>query len=246
MAVAAAEPHGLQQELSCGEGWPGQGCSEPALPPSPRAVTILGGHCQLPLLPLARGRKAGASSASPLLILIPQVLSSHRARTTTKGEQSQGLVWHHGHGTPRECPGAAASPGWELLSPPCALGQLSPAEPSLQQSPVPSWLRGSPGHLCPCPGTEKAPGTSHRDQSHSKASSNPPFPYPSMVLGTKSHLPVSCRAGEAPAQGCASLAWLPTAPGCLLWPWPTLLLFIPGSSQGRDDAASPVCCWLDE
>ncbi|XP_058712805.1 UDP-glucose 4-epimerase isoform X5 [Poecile atricapillus] len=55
------------------------GCSEPALPPSLRAVTILGEQFQLPLLPLARGRKAGASSASLFLILIPQVFASHRA-----------------------------------------------------------------------------------------------------------------------------------------------------------------------
>ncbi|XP_014113934.1 PREDICTED: UDP-glucose 4-epimerase isoform X1 [Pseudopodoces humilis] len=82
------------------------GCSEPALPPSPRAVTILGEQFQLPLLPLARGRKAGASSAS--LFLIPQVFASHRAEPQqTENTARPGLaplawnpLW--------ECPGAAA------------------------------------------------------------------------------------------------------------------------------------------
>lgn len=88
-------PFSLFQVRTCGGGscrtprasartelWPRagwvQGCSEPALPPSPRAVTILGEPFQLPLLPPARGRKAGAPSASPLLILTPQVFASHR------------------------------------------------------------------------------------------------------------------------------------------------------------------------
>lgn len=196
--MAAAEPHGLQQELSRGRGLAGPGgCSEPALPPSQRAVTIPGEQFQLPLLPLARGRKVGASSASPLLILIPPGPCISQSRTTT---ENRARAWF---GTPgmelpvgmprgwrqpwlgAGAPGPSLCPG-QWLHP--ALGPLSPAEPKLQQNPH-SLLP----HLAPLPlpwhreGTRNLPQGPLTFQGHHgsfpqpwapglRASSTPSFP----------------------------------------------------------------------
>lgn len=279
-------PCSLFQVRTCGGGscrtpqasartelWPRAGqahsCSEPALPPSLRAVTILGEQFQLPLLSLARGRKAGASSVSPLLILIPQVFASHRAEPQQRTEPGPGLApqaWEPLMGMPRGCSqprlgvdalGLSLCPGHP------ALGHLSPAEPKVQHSPGSfpgSRAQGEP--KAPLPwhreGTRNLPQGPVTFQGHHgsfpqpRASSIPLFPAPSMVLGTKSHLPPLLLSQRSPCPGlcqpgCPQPPWVPAlsscgshspnpvakdCPGAALPPCPTLLLFIPGSSQG--------------
>lgn len=273
--MAAAEPHGLQQELSRGRGQP-RGCSEPALPPSPRAVTILGEQLQLPLLP-QEGRS----------ILIPPGPCISQSRTTTEHRaQSQGLLWHPGRGAPRGSarglePALAGSRcSWALPVPSLcprlwlhpALGHLSPAEPKLQ-------------HLAPLPlpwhreGTRNPPQGPLTFQGHRGSSPQPwapeprvsstlPFPCPQHGFGDQISSPTSPAEPEKPLPGavparpgcpqpplgaCFGLPWqpLPKArcqrlPRSRLCPQPTLLLFIPGSSRGRDDAGGPACWRLDE
>lgn len=173
-------------------------------------------------------------------------------------------------GLPRGCsqprlgaPGPSLCPGHP------ALGQLGPAEPKLQQSPcslLPHLAQGEPKAPLPLPwrreGTRNLPEGPVTFQGFFQPLL---FPTPSMVLGTKSHhpplllswrspCPGLCQPGLAahsPLGACSGILWqpLPTAQGAArraLPPCPTLLLFIPGSSQGRDDAAGPVCCRLDE
>lgn len=169
-------PLSLFQVRTCGGGscrtpWasartelgPVLGCSEPALPPSLRVSPSWESSSSSPSClwhvqeGLEHPQPPPSSSSSPR--------SLHLTEQNHSREQSQGLVWN----PPRQCPGAAASPGWEQLLLPVpwapALAQLSPAEPKVQQSPcslLPHLPRGSPRH-------REEPGTSHRDQSHSKA-----------------------------------------------------------------------------
>lgn len=252
-----------------------QGCSEPALPPSPRAVTILGGHLQLPLLPLARGRKAGASSASPPPHPHPHPpgLCISQSRTTTKGDQGRAWCGTTGTEPSWECPGlqpelgTPGTPGPLLCPGHPALGHQSP---NYSRAPVPSWLVGSGG----AQGTSAPALAQRRLQEHPTGTSHiprfpppPTFPYPQHGFGDQISSPPSPAEPEqalpraVPAwPGCpqpplgawCGLLWQPLpkaiAKGCPgpALPRPTLLLFIPGSSQGRDDAAGPVCCRLDE
>lgn len=93
---------------------PGQLCLPPTAPARLRSSWL---QFQLPLLPLAgRGRKAGASSASPLLILVlPGPL--HLIEQKHKN-RARALLWHPGHEIPLwECTGAAASPSREKAGP---------------------------------------------------------------------------------------------------------------------------------
>lgn len=209
--MAAAESHRLQQELSRGQGLAGPGgCSEPALPPFQRVVTILGEQFQLPLLPLARGRRAGASSASPLLILtLPGPCISQSRTTTDSREQSQGPVGHPRHGTPR---GNAQG-----LVP--ALAGCSWALPVPWTVAASSSGTAQRGHQEPPPGTTHIPRPpwliSPAWLSRAKGFLHPPFPLPpAWFWGPNPISNLSCCAGEAPAQAVA--AWL----GC---PQPSLV-----------------------
>lgn len=118
--MAAAEPHGLQQELSCDRGLaePRAALSQPCLLPRGLSPSWEGTSSSPSCLWHGAGRlehpqPPSSSSSHPPGLCISQ------SRTTMNREQSQ--VWHHGHGTPWEPSGAAASSGWELLGPPCAL-----------------------------------------------------------------------------------------------------------------------------
>lgn len=143
--MAAAESHRLQQELSCGPRarLVAECCSGPALPASPVAPAMLWSswvQFQLPPLPLAQGRKAGACLASPLLILIPpRAFASHRAGTEG---QSQG---------PALAPGARP-PSWERWQPLQGEGAwLGPAAAA-----------GAAPGPCLRPGKRPNPALSHR------------------------------------------------------------------------------------
>lgn len=148
-----------------------------------------------------------------------------------------------------------------------ALGYLSPAERKLQHSPCSlpaSWAQGESKAPLPLPwhreGSRNLPQGPVTFQGHHgsfpqpRASSTLLFPTPSMVLGTKSHLPPLQLSQRSPCPGLSQPGLAAhSPPWCLLWPpvaatpqiplpraaqepalppWPTLLLFIPGSSQG--------------
>uniref|UniRef100_A0A8C4TPX7 UDP-N-acetylglucosamine 4-epimerase n=1 Tax=Falco tinnunculus TaxID=100819 RepID=A0A8C4TPX7_FALTI len=208
VAVAAAESHRLQQELSCGPRarLVAECCSGPALPASPAAPAMLWSswvQFQLPPLPLAQGRKAGACPASPLLILIPpRAFASHRAGT--EGRTGPGP----GFGTRGTTPprGSGGSPcrekvlGWALqllleplLGPACARGSgriqhsatRVPLSPNRGDTASPLW---PPTH--PAQGAGEAPGLGGR----------PGHPLPP-ALGTEwaaEHLPHGPRSPLSP------------------------------------------------
>lgn len=218
-----------------GQAW---GCSEPALPPSPRAGIVLVEQPQLPLLPLAQHPQPLHSSSSPSP---HQVLASHRAEPQWRTEPGAGLAplaWNPS----RECPGGGASPTWEQVSlgPPWAVAASSAgtSESCCAQSaaeppfpPAPPGSGGAQGTSTPAlaqRGHQELPQGPVTFQGHHglfpqprapvpRASSTPRlFLCPSMVLETKSHLLLSRRS---PCPGlCQPGLATHSSPRCPVWP----------------------------
>lgn len=258
-------PLSLFQVRTCGGGscrtpWasartelgPGLGCSEPrGLPPSWESSSSSPSCLWHGQEGLEHPQPPPSSSSSPR--------SLHLTEQNHSREQSRGLVWNPPGNAQGLQPAQAGSSCSSLCPGHPALAQLSPAEPKVQQSPCSLLPHLARGEL-----KAPQPGTSHRDQPHSKATRAhfpspglppPPFSLPPAWFWGPNLISTLPRAwlpaappvppgAATPQLHCQRLprSWLcPPVPHCSY-----LFLAAPRAPPGRDDAVSPVCWWLDE
>lgn len=150
------------------------------------------------------------------------------------------------HGNPQGLQPARAGSSWALPVHP-AVGQQSPTEPKLFP-PAPPGSGGAQGTSAPALAQrrhqEPPTGTTHIPRL-------PPLPLftPSMVLGTKSHLPPLLLSWRSPCPGLCQPGLAAHSPlgACsgLLWqPLPTALCQrLPGASCALLSHTAPVYSW---
>lgn len=241
-------PLSLFQVRTCGGGscrtpwasartelWPGLGCSEPrGLPPSWESSSSSPSCLWHGQEGLEHPQPPPSSSSSPR--------SLHLTEQNHSREQSRGLVWNPPGNAQGLQPAQAGSSCSSLCPGHPALAQLSPAEPKVQQSPCSLLPHLARGEL-----KAPQPGTSHRDQPHSKATRAhfpspglPPPPFslpPAWFWGPNLISPLPRAVPAWP--GC------PQPPQCLLGqPLPSSIAKgCPGAGSAPLSHTAPIYSW---